>query len=149
MKVLIPGVRTRDEAARESNDQAAGERYTDIEITSVDKYLSGDITISQRQEAITGSVRNILLTSFGELVYEPNAGSNLTSMLFGQDVDDSAIEDNIRTSLQLEEPRVELLSVRIERDNDHTLFINITVNVKGDDTLQDVDINYRIKRLKT
>ena len=148
MKVKIPGVRTRSEGARESNDQAAGERFTDLEITSVDKYISGDITISKAQEAITGSVRNILLTSFGELVYDPGAGANLTSLLFDSEVDDAAIAANVRSALENEEPRVELLNVEIIRDDDHTLFINITVNVKGDDTLQDVEISHRIKKLK-
>jgi len=149
MKVLIPGVRTGSATARVSNDQAVGERYTDLEITTVDKFISGDITISRSQEAIIGSVRNILLTGFGELVYDPGAGSNLTSLLFGEDSDDQSIRGDISSALQLEEPRVELLTVAIERDGDHTLYINITVNVKGDDTLQNVDMSYRIKRLST
>ena len=148
MKVKIPGVKTQSEGARTSNDQAAGERYTDIEITTVDKYISGDIVISKAQEAITGSVRNILLTSFGELVYDPGAGANLTSLLFDSEIDDDAIAANIQNAIENEEPRVELLNVEIQRDNDHTLIITVTVNVLGDDTLQNIKLEYRIKKLK-
>lgn len=149
MKVKIPGIKTRSETAKDSNDQSIGERYTDLEITSVDKYISGDITISKRQEAITGAVRNVLLTSFGEMVYDPSAGANLTELLFGPVTDDEIIIGMVSAALENDEPRVQVRKVGVMRDDDHTLSINITVNVKGDDTLQDVQLTYRIKRLKT
>ena len=148
MKIKIPGIKTQSESVRISNDQAAGERYTDIEITTVDKYISGDIVISKAQEAISNSVRNILLTSFGELVYDPGAGANLTSLLFDNNADDNDIKSMVQNALELAEPRVEVLNVEVKRDNDHTLIITVTVNVLGDDTLQNIELEHRIKNLK-
>ena len=148
MKVTIPGIRTKSETFKTSNDQAVGQRYTDLEITSIDKFVSGDITISRAQEAITGSVRNILLTSFGELVYDYNAGANLTSLLFDSDVDEDDVADVVFNAIQEEDDRVDVIEVVVERSDEHTVDVTVTVNVKGDDTLQNIELTHRIKKLK-
>ena len=147
MKVRIPGIKTNLESTKDTNNQAMGKKYTDLEITTLDKSLSGDITISVKQEAITGAIRNILLTSFGELVYEPTGGANLTHLLFNSNIDVIGISENVKSAIRRYEPRVEPLTVDVSQDN-HGLFITITVNVTGDDTLQDLEITYRIKKLK-
>ena len=148
MKIRIQGVKPNLNAEITSIDQAVGNKYTDLEITNLDKYVSGDITISEDQEAIIGSVRNILLTSFGELVYDYEAGANITSLLFGAGRDDIEIRTNIEYAINSEEPRVIVRNIDIQQDDAHTVFITVTVAVKGDEIGQDIEIKHRIQNLQ-
>jgi len=147
MKISIPGTKTKEEGLKISNDQAVGEKYTDLEITSVDKYVSGDITISRAQEAITGAIRNLLLTSFGELVHAPTAGADITALLFDSEINEEDVASNIFNAIAQEDTRVKVLKVDVERE-EHDVIITVTVNVKGDDTLQNIELTHRIKKLK-
>ena len=47
-----------------------------------------------------------------------------------------------------EDDRVDVIEVVVERSDEHTVDVTVTVNVKGDDTLQNIELTHRIKKLK-
>ena len=147
MKLTLAGKRTRQQSVDNTNNQSYGKRYTDIEITHMDKHPSGDITISTYVEAISNSIRNILLTNKGEIPHNYEAGSSITDLLFSNA---EIAESTIKEVIQRYEPRVTVETVEVIKSSDeHTVDINIIVNIKSDERYKHVEINHRIKRLKT
>jgi phage baseplate assembly protein W len=79
---------------------------------------TGDITILKNDAAIKNSIRNIVSTKFGEILFTSRLGCGLNDSLF--DVMDNitkySIRMHIETSIQSFEPRVELTNVSIIED---------------------------------
>ena len=54
--------------------------------------LSGDIATVTNGESLKQSIKNLILTNYGERPFNPNLGSNVYKMLF-QPLDGFAIQD--------------------------------------------------------
>ena len=80
--------------------------------------LTNDLIALKNENAIARSVRNIVMTLPGEKPFNPDFGSNVSALLFENmdEVTSSLIVDEIRTSIDNYEPRVELLSVDVNPD---------------------------------
>jgi len=90
--------------------------------------LSNDLLTISNETAIARSVRNLLLTNKGKRPFNPILGSNVSRLLF-ETVDmitASAIRDEIETTINNFEPRVNLLEVMVSPDYDSYEF-NVTV----------------------
>jgi phage baseplate assembly protein W len=90
--------------------------------------LSNDLLTISNETAIARSVRNLLLTNKGKRPFNPILGSNVSLLLF-ETVDmitASAIRDEIETTINNFEPRVNLLEVMVSPDYDSYEF-NVTV----------------------
>tara|TARA_R100001082_G_C4299074_1_gene131553 strand:+ start:284 stop:601 length:318 start_codon:yes stop_codon:yes gene_type:complete len=86
----------------------------------------------KNEAAIARSIRNIVFTSPGEKIFNPEFGSEISKVLF-ENIDEISaisIKDEIETSIRNYEPRVNLEEVDIEPNYDNNQF--------------DVRINYRI-----
>ena len=82
--------------------------------------LTNDLIAIKNASAISRSIRNIVMTLPGEKPFEPQYGSKVSKVLF-QNMDmisSGIIVDEIRTSINNFEPRVELLSVESNPDFD-------------------------------
>jgi phage baseplate assembly protein W len=90
--------------------------------------LTYDLIAIKNETAIARSLRNLVLTYQGERFFNPILGSKVSRLLF-ESVDDitaSAIQEEIKTTINNFEPRVNLLSVDVSPDYDNGEF-NVTV----------------------
>ena len=110
--------------------------FKDLSMTFQSNPLNGDLIAIKNVNAITRSIRNIVLTTPGEKFFDPDFGSNVTNLLF-ENVDDitaSQIQEEIEFSINNYEPRVKLLNVKVIADNDNASFDTIiTYEVIGAD----------------
>ena len=110
--------------------------FKDLSMSFQSNPLNGDLIAIKNVNAITRSIRNIVLTTPGEKFFDPDFGSNVTRLLF-ENVDDitaSQIQEEIEFSINNYEPRVKLLDVKVIADNDNASFDTIiTYEVIGAD----------------
>ena len=110
--------------------------FKDLSMTFQSNPLNGDLIAIKNVNAITRSIRNIVLTTPGEKFFDPDFGSNVSRLLF-ENVDDitaSQIQEEIEFSISNYEPRVKLIDVQVIADNDNASFDTIiTYEVIGAD----------------
>ena len=110
--------------------------FKDISMSFQSNPLNNDLIAIKNVNAITRSIRNIVLTTPGEKFFDPDFGSNVSRLLF-ENVDDitaSQIQEEIEFSINNYEPRVKLLDVQVIADNDNASFDTIiTYEVIGAD----------------
>jgi len=110
--------------------------FKDISMSFQSNPLNSDLIVIKNVNAITRSIRNIVLTTPGEKFFDPDFGSNVTKLLF-ENVDDitaSQIQEEIEFSINNYEPRVKLIDVQVIADNDNASFDTIiTYEVIGAD----------------
>lgn len=102
--------------------------YSDIDFTFTKKPVIGDIALSYDNQAVIRSLRNLLSTNFYERPFNPGLGSNLNSLLFEpiSSLTTSAIEQNIKQTIENYEPRALLKSVVADPDVDNNAY-NVTI----------------------
>tara|TARA_R100001509_G_scaffold34726_1_gene18280 strand:+ start:326 stop:685 length:360 start_codon:yes stop_codon:yes gene_type:complete len=90
--------------------------------------LNDDIIALKNEQAIARSVRNIVFTTPGEKFFDEDFGSKISASLFENldDISANIIAAEIRSSINIYEPRVELISVRLNPDYDSNAF-NATI----------------------
>ncbi len=112
--------------------------FKDISMTFQSNPLNKDLIGLKNENAIARSVRNIVFTLPGEKFFDENFGSKVTASLF-ENIDDisaSLIQEEIKTSLENYEPRVELINVKASADVDNNSFdVKIVYRVIGADIL--------------
>ena len=110
--------------------------FKDISMSFQSNPLNNDLIAIKNVNAITRSIRNIVLTTPGEKFFDPDFGSNVSRLLF-ENVDDitaSQIQEEIEFSISNYEPRVKLIDVQVIADNDNASFDTIiTYEVIGAD----------------
>ena len=98
--------------------------FKDISMTFQANPLTADLIGLKNANAISRSVRNIVFTLPGEKFFEENFGSRISASLF-ENIDEIAagqIKDEITTSIENFEPRVELISVEVFPNFDNNQF---------------------------
>jgi phage baseplate assembly protein W len=99
---------------------------------------AGRIALSEFEEDIREAVRIILLTSKGERVMRPEFGTGLHDFVFEtmSVTNIGTIQAAIQNALIEWEPRIQLLSVRVEADQGEVgkLLINIDYEVRATNT---------------
>ena len=106
--------------------------FNDLSLSFKVNPLNDDLIPLKNEAAIARSIRNIVFTSHGEKIFNPEFGSEISKVLF-ENIDEISaisIKDEIETSIRNYEPRVNLEEVDIEPNYDNNQF--------------DVRINYRI-----
>ena len=103
--------------------------FKDISLSFKPHPVTGDIPVLKNERAINKSVQNIVETIPGEKYFNPNFGSDVRGMLFELvDFGSSAlIEEQILTSINNYEPRVNNVKVQVEPRPDTNEF-EVTVN---------------------
>ena len=89
--------------------------YSDLDLKFSKHPVTKDVTIKTNEYAIAASVRNIIMTNFGERRFSPKFGSDVVSQLF-EPLDDMTamnIKEEIMTSLTNYEPRVKIDFVNV------------------------------------
>lgn len=108
--------------------------YQDIPF-SLKKTTNTDIEMLQQERDIAQSVKNILLTSKGELHYFPQFGSGIRKYLFEKLTIFTylMIRDEIKTALGNFEPRISDIQVQVNGNDDNNQVI--------------IDLSYRINSI--
>ena len=116
--------------------QRVSKSFKDLSMSFKFNPLSGDLITLKNENAIARAVRNIVLTSPGEKLFNPEFGSSISEILF-ENVDDItaiSIQDEISSSLKNYEPRVELIDVNVDPNFDQNQFdVRITYRIVGVD----------------
>jgi len=98
--------------------------------------LNDDLIGLKNTSAIARSLKNIVFTQPGEKFFNPDFGSRISESLF-ENVDNVsalAIEDEIRNSIINFEPRVNLLNVSVNpNEDDNEMNVIIQYEVTGID----------------
>ena len=103
--------------------------FKDLSMTFQSNPLNDDLIGLKNENAIARSVRNIVMTVPGEKFFEPDFGSRVSKLLF-ENVDDitaSQIREEIEYSIVNYEPRVKILSITVNPDNDNASFDAVIV----------------------
>lgn len=103
-------------------------QFKDISLSFSVNPLNYDLIVIKNETAISRSIRNLVYTIIGERFLNPNLGSNVTKVLFESldSITASVIETEIKTTIDNNEPRVNLVSVNVTPDYD-TLEFNVTI----------------------
>ena len=116
--------------------QRVSKSFKDLSMSFKFNPLSGDLITLKNENAIARAVRNIVLTSPGEKLFDPDFGSSVSEILF-ENVDDItavSIQDEIRNCLNNYEPRVDLVNVDVNPNFDENQFdVKITYKIVGID----------------
>ena len=108
--------------------------FKDISMTFQSNPLNDDLIAIKNENAIARSIRNIVFTLPGEKFFNASFGSRITESLFENidDINATLIADEIRESIDINEPRVELRNVEAFPDfNNNGFDVIITYNVIG------------------
>ena len=108
--------------------------FKDISMTFQSNPLNDDLIAIKNENAIARSIRNIVFTLPGEKFFNASFGSRITESLFENidDINATLIADEIRESININEPRVELRNVEAFADFQNNGFdVIITYNVIG------------------
>ena len=105
------------------------QEFKDISMSFQVNPLNRDLISLKNQSAIARSIRNIVFTLPGEKFFNSDFGSRISRSLF-ENVDEitaSIIRDEIRSSINKYEPRVNLIEVKTYPDYDNNTFdVSIT-----------------------
>ena len=116
--------------------QRVSKGFKDLSMSFKFNPLSGDLIALKNENAIARAVRNIVLTTPGEKLFDPDFGSSVSEILF-ENVDDItavSIQDEIRNCLNNYEPRVDLIDVDVDPNFDENQFdVKITYRIVGID----------------
>ena len=112
--------------------ERASRKFKDLSMSFKTNPLNDDLIGLKNTSAIARSLKNIVFTQPGEKFFNPDFGSRITESLFDNvdDVSALAIEDEIRSSIINFEPRVNLLDVSVnpnEEDNEMNVVIQYEV----------------------
>lgn len=105
--------------------------FKDISGSFLMNPLNNDLIALKNETAIARSIRNIVLTQPGEKPFDPEFGSYVSNSLFENmsDVSADTIRGQIKESINLYEPRVNLIDVRVN-PNYSTLEFDVTVTYR-------------------
>ena len=116
--------------------QRVSKGFKDVSMSFKYNPLSGDLITLSNENAIARAVRNIVSTTPGEKLFDPDFGSSVGEILF-ENVDDItavSIQDEIKSCLGNYEPRVELIDVFVDPNFDENQFdVKITYRIVGVD----------------
>lgn len=105
--------------------------FKDLSMSFQVNPLNYDMIALKNGTAIARSIRNLVFTLPGERFFNENLGSRVSRSLF-ENIDEfsaSTIEDEIRNTIRIYEPRVNLTSVVVSPNYDDGEF-NVTIQYK-------------------
>lgn len=89
--------------------------YSDFLVNFERHPINKDLVRAVNEDSVKRAMKNIVLTNKGEVPYQPSRGGNIRRYLFEQMTPQTAqdIKDDVWTAITNEEPRVNLLEVKV------------------------------------
>ena len=102
--------------------------FLDLSASFKNNPLSNDLIGLKNENAISRSVRNLILTTQGERPFQPVLGSNVNNLLFDNmdKLTAAALKEEIRNTIENYEPRVELEDIIVDPNFENNEF-NVTI----------------------
>ena len=116
--------------------------FKDLAVSFNANPSTGDFGVVKNENAIKQSVRNLILTMFGERPFQPSIGSRVKMLLFEPwdpfSVD--SMKNEIYNCLARLEPRIQVTGVDVRDDSDiNSVQISINYTIVGEQIVQNVD----------
>jgi phage baseplate assembly protein W len=108
--------------------------------------ITKDVTRGRNDQAVKQSIKNLVLTNFGERLFQPGIGCNVNRSLFEPNDGFLAndIEKSILDVIAYNEPRVVVSNVEVISSNQgDKLTINIVFSIINNPVPQNIDIILR------
>ena len=133
--------------SRQSVRVAANRQYRDLSLTFLKHPGTNDVRPLKDIEAVKNSVKNLILTNFGERPFRPGIGSNVIYQLFEPGGPFTAHKTQIATCLSEYEPRVNGVTIDVFDDLDRNAYkIRLQYNVIS--LNQQVETSFFLRRLR-
>ena len=104
--------------------------------------VTKDLVVLKNQNAIKQAMKNLVLTSPGEKLFQSEVGSKVYQLLF-EPLDAFTVDTlqaEITNTLRIFEPRVEVISVEITAlDDYHELRVDVEYRIVGQPLVQTID----------
>lgn len=99
--------------------------YRDFNMNFTANPFSGDLSVLTNEKAIAQSLKNLLLTEFGEIPFNPEIGSGIRSLLFepASEILTLSLKERIKSVIDNYEPRINLKAIKIQDDSDSNSYI--------------------------
>jgi phage baseplate assembly protein W len=123
--------------------------YKDFDFSFNPHPVSGDLRTKTDLEAVKQSVKNILLTNFGERGFTPIFGGGLNNLLFEplDQIIRIELDKTIRAAIRNFEPRIDIIDLTIKEDvNNNSLEVTLKFNMIN--ALDPQTINVILKRIR-
>jgi len=117
--------------------------YKDLDLTFA-KRPSGDVYKKVDAAAVKQSVKNILMTNFGEKPFQPYFGGNLNEFLFNlnTEFDDVQIVEDVRNAIRNYEPRAVVKEVKaVMNDDSYSIQVSVVFQVVSTNEVTRVDVS--------
>lgn len=108
--------------------------YKDISLSLGMNPYNSDLIDLKNIDAINRSIQNLILTNRGERFFNQELGSTITGLLFepSNRITAKQIEDNIRDTMRLYEPRVDIIELQVtESDEEHAYNVKFVYEIIG------------------
>lgn len=110
--------------------------FTDLSVSFRQNPITGDLITVKDEAAVTQSIRNLILTKFGEKLMDPTIGSDVYNMLFEPLDAFSGMElkDKILNTIRNFEPRVEIIKLEVSalEDTDDSVSVSLIYRIIGE-----------------
>ena len=119
--------------------QRKSRAFKDISLSFLPHPVTKDLPVLINERAIVRSVRNLVETIPTERFFDPNLGTDVRDTLFENftRTQVTIIEDQIRETVRIYEPRVDQIGVEvIARPDDNNLDVKVLFDIKGLDVPQ-------------
>ena len=123
--------------------------YLDFNLNFQMNPISKDIAVLTNEKAISQSLKNLLMTNYGEVPFSSHIGSSISELLF-EPVDNivvSTLNERIRETIKNFEPRVKIVSIDIKDDIENNSY-SVTINYKIVNTDQTYGTTISLNRLQ-
>lgn len=123
--------------------------YSDLDLRFKPHPSFGDVVPLRDIAAIRNSVRNLILTGYGERPFQPNVGCGIVNQLFENfnPLTVAAMEESILRTIKYHEPRVSVARVQIvDKSDENSVFVSISIRIMNVPEL--VDVNIYLERIR-
>jgi len=124
-------------------------KFSDIDLDFKKNPVSGDVNILTDDVAIKRSVKNLVLTSRFERLFQPDVECRITDQLF-ENMDPLAeirIEQAIRHTLTIYEKRIEVIDIIVSPNEDKN-YVGVTIVFRIKNTENNITTQLKLERLR-
>lgn len=126
------------------------EMYSDFLINLDQSPITGNLARVVNEDSIKQSIKNLILTNRSERPFQPLIGSRIKSLLF-ENFDSfliSNIENEIKETIALNEPRAVIEKVSIEESSIDNKSLSITIFFSTINNPEITNMNILLKRVR-
>ena len=141
--------KTINNTSKSSIITARRKEFRDLDLSLTLHPTKKDIMPLRDDQAIKNSLKNLLVSNFFEISFQPDLGANLMGVLFEPPsiITEIVLRDSINRVIADHEPRVKTIGIGVVySDSDDTYRVNVKFLIKENDQEQTLDV--RLRRLR-